>query len=131
MTYSNTALAKHKIERSLKAVADAQILLKSGTPGGALEMGLRAAKEAAEAALIAANVQGLRSESLLYLTMGFVKDDRLSEKSFGAFHTIMDLCQYANERDFSAVNQSVAGAAVENVKSFIREMGNIVKRSER
>ena len=128
MTYSETALSKHRLQQSYQALADAEMLLKNGTPAGAVAMGLCAGRQAAEAALIAIGSEDLRKESLLFLMLGLVKDGRLSQNSFNAFRTIMDLSQYASERDFSAVNQSVAGAAIDNVKYFIREMGDIVKR---
>ncbi len=128
MTYNETALAKHRLQQSYQALADAELLLKNGTPSGAVAMALRAARQAAEAALIAAGNEALRNESLLFLVLGFVKDGRLSASSFNAFRTMMDLCQYVNERDFSAVNRSVVDAAIGNVKYFLREMGGIVKR---
>ncbi len=120
-------LAKHRLEGSYEALADAQLLLKRGTAAGALAMGLRAARDAAEAALLADGDEAVRTKSLLFLAMKFIRDGRLSAVSFNAFRTIMDLCQCASERDFSAVNRSEAAAAVENVKYFIREMSEIVK----
>jgi uncharacterized protein (UPF0332 family) len=127
MIYSREALAKHRLERSQEVLKDAQLLLKGGSSSGALLMALRAAKEAAEAALLASGNESVKSESLLFLTSGFVRDGRLSKDSFNAFRTLMDLSQYANECDFIAVKHSEAGAAVENLKYFMREMGDIVK----
>ena len=127
MIYSEPALAKHRIKRCYEALADAELLLQKGTSTGALAMGLYAAKEAAQAALVAVGSKAVRTESLLFLVSRFVQDGRLASASFNAFRTLMDLCQFAGERDFSAVGRNEAGAAIENVKHFVREMGEIVK----
>jgi HEPN domain-containing protein len=128
MIYSEIAAAKHRLKRCYEAFSDAELLLQSGTVDGALVMCLRAAKEATEAALTAAGDKAPRSESLLFLASQLVGDGRLSASSFNAFRTMMDLCQFACERDFSVVRRDEAAAAIENVKHFIREMGDMVKR---
>ncbi len=121
-------MAVHRLEKSHKALQDAEILLKhGGTPSGVLTMGLRAAKEAAEATLVATGNETLRADSLLFLVAQFVRDGRLSQQAFSSFRTIMDLCRAAVEQDFSAVSPVEAKAALDNVKYFVREMGEIVK----
>ena len=128
MTYSETSLAKHRLQCSHEALADAQLLLKSGSASGAVAMALKAAKEAAEAALLAAGAQAVRGESILFLVAQFVRDGRLSPASFNALRTMMDMCHMFNERDMAAANRPEAAAAIENLKAFIREMGSMVSQ---
>ncbi len=131
MIYNEQALAKYRLERCYEALGDCELLIKSGgsTPG-ALAMGLRAAKEAVRAAMLALENQNVRTESLLSLAAGLVRDGKAQADSFNAFRNMMDLCQYASERDFAAVSKSEAAAAVEAVKQFIREMADIVKEAK-
>jgi hypothetical protein len=128
MIYDRKALAKYKLQRSYEAIADTDLLLKSGSVSGSLSMALRAASDAAEAGLLAAGKKEIRSESLLFLAAQLVRDGQLGADAFNAFRTIMDLCTYANDRDFSNVNRHEAAAAVNNVKLFVREMEGLVKQ---
>lgn len=128
MAQRENSLAKYRLDKSYEAIADAEILLQKGSTAGAVSMGLRAARHAAEAALVADGNGRVRTESLLKLTAEFVRDGRLTQDSFNAFRAIMDLCLTADERDFSAVGRSEAKAAIDNVKYFVREMGEIVNR---
>jgi hypothetical protein len=130
MIYDERALAKYRLERCYEALSDCDLLAKSGSTPGALAMGLRAAKEAAHAALLALGNQEVRTESLLSLTGALVRDGKTQASSYNAFRNMMDLCQFASERDFAAVGPSEAGAAIEAVKYFIREMADIIKESE-
>lgn len=130
MIYDEQALAKYRLERCYEAFGDCELLIRNGgsTPG-ALAMCLRAAKEAVRAALLALGNQNVWTESLLSLAAGLVRDGKAQAGSFNAFRNMMDLCQYASERDFAAVNRSETTAAVEAVKQFIREMADIVKEA--
>ena len=128
MARRETSLAKYRLDRSYEAINDAEILLRSGSPAGAVSMGLRGARHAAEAALVTDGNTRLRTESLLKLAAGFVRDGRLSQSSFGAFRAIMDLRLTADERDFLALGRSEVEAAINNRKFFIREMSEIVNR---
>lgn len=127
MIYDEQALAKYRIERCYEALNDCELLLKSGSIPGALAMGLRAAKEITRAAMLIQGGQNVRTESLLYLAAKLVRDGRTQASSFNAFRNMMDLCQFASERDFAAVSQSEAGAAIEALKYYIREMADIAQ----
>lgn len=131
MIYSNEAYAKHRIKQAYEALNDAQVLLKSGSPSGAAEIGLRAGKIASEAALAVCDSKSVKMESLVFLVIQFVKSGQLNASSFNAFRTIMDIAQYANERDFAIINQSEVQAAIENLKYFLKEMSDIVKEQTR
>lgn len=128
MAYDSIALAKHRLELAYSAIADSKALLKSGSPAGTVSMALRAGKEAAKAGLLAVGVGEVGSESLLFLLARFVKEGRLTARSFNAFRTIVDLYHFTCERDFSTVKSSEVSAALENLKYFIREMNDLVKR---
>lgn len=128
MIYSNDALAKHRLKGSYEALSDAEMLMQNGSTAGSLEMSLCAAKEAAQAALLAVLDESIRQESIMFLVLKFVRENRLSANSFKAFRTMMDLCQYVRERDFSIIGQNELSAAIENLKHFIREMDDIIRR---
>jgi len=128
MIYNSETYAKHRLKQSYESINDADILLKNGSSSGAIELGLRAARFAAEAALVKDGNDSVRADSLLFLTAGFVKDGRLSPALYNAFRTIMDLSIYASESDLPILNRAEAGAAIENVKIFLKEMSVIVKK---
>ena len=129
MIYDEQALAKYRIERCYEALNDCELLLKSGSVPGALAMGLRAAKEVTHAAMLIQGNTNIRTESLLYLAAKQVRDGRTQASSYNAFRNLMDLCQFASERDFAVVSPSEAGAAIEALKYYIREMADIVKNA--
>jgi uncharacterized protein (UPF0332 family) len=127
MIYDEHALAKYRLERCEESLADCELLLRSGSVPGALAMALRAAREAARAALLASGSPNTRSDSFLRLVAGFVKQGKSQASSYAAFRNLMDLHQYASERDFAAVSKPEATAAIEAAKFFIREMADIIK----
>ena len=130
MIYDEHALAKYRLERCYEALSDCELLIKSGSVPGALARGLRAAKEATHAAMLVLGNLDVRKESCLYLAAKLVRDGRTQASSYNAFRNMMDLCQFASERDFAAVSQSEAGAAIEALKYYIREMADIVKEDK-